>query len=119
MGVDPDDAEPAVAGGEPFDGSDMSAAAAAEDERHGRQDRRERQRLLGERRLLDGCDLRERELEPGGLDHRFASLAPRGRHAHQAGREGAPARVALEARLQGDGRERPAVGAAGPQARHV
>ena len=111
MGVDPDDAEPVVPRGEPFDRADVRAAAAAEDERpHAAGRRRPRASARG------ACPPRRppprdsRAASARRLDHRLAAVAPRPRHAHEPGRERAAARVALVVRPDRDGRERPAVG---------
>ena len=119
MRVEPDEREPVVPRGEPFDGADVGATAAAEDERSLRKLRRERERLLPERRLLDHARLGVRQRQRGGLDHRVAAVAPGARHPDEARAEDAPAGVALVLGPERDGRERAAVGALCTEAAHA
>ncbi len=116
MGVEPDDADTAVARGEALDRADVRAAAAPEDERALGKVGGDGERLLAERLLVHDRGLRVRQRKRGGLDHRLAAVAPRAGHAHEPGAERAAAGVALVLRPERDGRVGPAVGAARAQA---
>src|SRR5207248_6111523 len=104
--------------GQPLDGPDMGAAAAAEDEGPVRERGREREVLLVQGLLLDDGSLRIREREVGSVRHALAAVPPRARDANEAGGEDAAAGVALVVAAQGDGGQRPAVGAARAKTRH-
>jgi hypothetical protein len=95
VGVEPDHAETVVSCGEALDRADVRTAAAAEYERARRQVGCDRERLRGERLLVDDRGLRIVERQRRGLDHLFAPVAPRARDADEAGRERATARMAL------------------------
>ena len=55
----------------------------------------------------------------GRLGHRVATRAPRAGHPHETGRELPSTAMALVLLVEGDGRERAAVGAAGAQRAHT
>ena len=79
MGVEPDERDPVVAGGEPLERADVRGAAAAEDERAVGQLGGEREVLVGERVLVDDGGLRVVERQMRRLGHRLAAVAPRAR----------------------------------------
>ena len=116
MSIDPHERDAVVAGGERLDGAHVRAAATAEDERALGQLARDPQRLLAERVLLDNRGLGVGKRKPGRLGDRLSAFAPGTRHAHQAGRELASARVALVAGADRHRRERAAVRAPRAQA---
>ena len=118
MGVEPDDGEPLVPGGEPFDGAHVRAAAPAEDERPLGQFRRERERLLAQRLLLDHRRLGIRERQARRLGHRVAAVTPGARHPDEAGAEDAPTSMALVLRPERDRGESAAVGALRSKSAH-
>jgi hypothetical protein len=93
--VEPDQRDASLPRSESLDGTDMDAAAAAEDERPLRQIGRKRKALLLERLRFHHGGLGVRELEPRRLGHRLAALAPGLWHADEAGAEAAAARVAF------------------------
>ena len=102
-----------------LDRADVGATAAAEDERPLRQVGGERERLLGERGLLDHRRLRIGQAEERRLGHGFTPFTPGAWDPDEAGSELAPARVALVLGADRDRRQRAAVGTAGAQATHA
>ena len=88
----------------------MWAAAPSQDERAVGEIGGERQRLGLERLLVDDPRLRVVDGQQRGRDHLLAAVAPRARHAHEAGRPLASARVALVVGAERDRRVRLAVG---------
>ena len=116
MSVEPHQRKPAVPGRKALDCADVSAAAAAEDERALGQLGGQHEVLLAERLLLDHGRLRVRQRQTGGLGHRLAALAPRPRHAHEPGGELAPAGMALVSGPERNRGERAAVGTARAEA---
>jgi hypothetical protein len=117
--VDPDDADPAVARGEPFHDAHMRAAATAEQERARGQVGREGEGLLVQRVLRHDDRFGKGQLEVRRLGHRLAAVSPRSRDPQEACRELAPADVALILRAERDGRERLALGALRTQPAHT
>ena len=119
VGVDPHHRQHAGPRGEPLDRADVGATAAAEDKRPLRQVGGERERLLGERGLLDHRRLRIGQAEERRLGHGFTPFTPGAWDPDEAGRELAPARVALVLGADRDRGQRAAVGTAGAQATHA
>ena len=119
MRVDPDDPEPVDSLRDASHTSDVCAAAAAEDDRSRGERVGNRGGLLVERVALDDRDLRIRQRDARSLGHGLAAGTPRSRHPHEAGRERAPAAVALVAVTDRDRRERPAARAARAQRAHA
>ena len=119
MRVEPDERQALEARGEALDRADVGAAAAAEHERALGKRRRQRELLLAEARLLDDRHLRVHEVERRARDHDVTTVPPGPRDAHEAGRELAPAGVALVAGADRDRGVRPAVRALAAEDAHA
>ena len=119
MRVEPDHGQPVLACGQTFDGADVRATAAAEDDRPLRKIRGERERLLLERLGLDDRGLGVGQLEPRRLRHRFTSLTPGLRNPDQPCEVDAAARMALVLWSERDRGEGLAVGTLRAQAAHA
>ena len=119
VSVEPDDREPVEARRQPLNGADVGAAAAAQDERPVGKRSRESEVLLVRDSSSTTAASGYGSSEKRGLDHRLAVCAPGARNPDEARGEGASAGVALVlAAVEGDSRQRPAVGAARPESRH-
>src|SRR4029077_6020877 len=118
VAAEPDQRDPAVAGGQRLDRADVRAAAAAQDDRPLREVDRHGQRLLVEALLLADRSLGEGQRQPRGFGHRLAAFAPGLRDPNHARAVLAAAGVALVARPDRDRGEGAAVRAAGAQAAH-